>query len=131
MGSGSSESLGSIKLGRKIGVAGTIGDGAGNVEGDKVTLGDGGAATRRAVGSRSGAGGGRTMAWSKMLSRSSMARSWELPSLAKGAAGVGYDRALARAQAATTSASAEGVLEIGQDAKGKLHCLGDMLGTGG
>ena len=56
------------------------------------------------------------IAWSKILARSSMAQSWELPSLAKWAAGVGCERASARAWAATTAASVEDVLGIGQDA---------------
>ena len=38
-----------------------------------------------------------------------------MPVLAKGAARVGFKRASARAQAATTAASAEDVLCIGQD----------------
>ena len=41
-GSGSSESSGSIKLGRTIGGAGTLRDCAGTAEGDTFTLGDGG-----------------------------------------------------------------------------------------
>ena len=40
--------------------------------GGKVTFGNGGAATGRTCGDRSGAGGGRTMAWSKMLAMYSM-----------------------------------------------------------
>ena len=60
------------------------------------------------------------MAWSKILARSSMARIWELLSLARGAAGLGCKRASARARAATMVTLAEDVLGIRQ-ATGK-HC---------
>ena len=116
-------SSGSITLGRKIGVASTLRDGDGTAEGGKVTLGDGGAATGITCGARSGAGGGRTMAWSKMLSRYSMARSWELPSLSKWAAGVGCERESARARATTMEALEEDILGIGQDAGGNCTVL--------
>ena len=62
-GSGSSESLGSTKFGQTIRGAGTLGDGAGTAEGIKVNLRDGGVATRRTCGARSGAGGSQMMAW--------------------------------------------------------------------
>ena len=115
-GSGLSDSSGSSKLGKEIGGVGTLRDGIGNTEGVKVTPGDGGAETERTYSARSGAGGGRTMAWSKIMAWSSMAWSWELPSVSKGVTGVGLERVSARAWAATTLALAEDILVIGQDA---------------
>ena len=99
-----------------IGGAVTFRYGARIMEGDKFTLGDGGVATMRTGGAISGVGGGQKMDWSKMIGRSVMIRNWELPSLAKGAAGAGWERALATERAVTTAAAEKNILGIRQEA---------------
>ena len=75
------------------------------------TLGDDGGVLETCLmsGSR-----GESTAMENILDNAVIARSWSSPTVAKGAAGAGLERASARARAALVAASIEEVLGTGQ-----------------